>query len=152
MSYTLERQQSIRRPLAEVFAFYAEPGNLALITPRWLGFRIVTPGALAMRRGLTIEYRVHPLGVPQRWVSEITEYDPPHRFVDEQRHGPYASWHHEHRFAATSTGGTLITDRVTYALPFGPLGRIAHALLVRRQLESIFDYRDARVAAVLGGP
>ena len=86
------------------------------------------------------------LRVPQRWVSEITEYEPPYRFVDEQRQGPYALWHHEHRFADAETGGTLITDRVTYALPFGPLGRIAHALLVRRQLASIFDYRDRRVA------
>lgn len=150
MPYTLERQQTIDRPLEEVFAFYAEPRNLALITPLWLGFRIVSPGPLVMRAGLVIEYRVHPLRVPQRWVSEITEYEPPHRFVDEQRQGPYALWHHEHLFAATPTGGTRITDRVTYTLPFGPLGRIAHALLVRRQLAAIFAYRDARVAALFG--
>ncbi len=146
MPYTLERHQIIDRPLADVFSFYAKPGNLALITPSWLGFRIVTPGELVMRPGLLIEYRVHPLRVPQRWVSEITEYDPPHRFVDEQQHGPYASWHHEHTFAATSSGGTAIADRVTYSLPFGPLGRIAHALFVGRQLASIFDYRDRKVA------
>lgn len=146
--YRLERTQVVPRPPAEVFAFYADPNNLARITPRWLGFRILTPGA-QMREGLRIEYRIHPLGVPQRWVSEITVWDPPRRFVDEQRRGPYRTWHHLHEFRATAQG-TEIRDRVTYELPFGPLGRLAHALLVRRQLESIFAYRERVVRELFG--
>lgn len=141
--HQLIRRQVLPLPLDQVFAFFAEPRNLARITPPWLGFRIVTPGELVMAPGLRIEYRVSPLLVPQRWVSEITRYDPPHRFVDEQRVGPYRKWHHLHEFEAVK-GGTAIRDTITYALPFGPLGRLAHRLFVRRQLERIFAYR-ARV-------
>lgn len=147
--YTLERTQLILRPLDSTFEFFASPGNLAQITPPWLDFRIVGPGDLTMRPGLRIEYRIRPLGFPQRWVSEITAYEPPHRFVDEQRVGPYAHWHHEHVFRAVD-GGTEVMDRVDYALPFGAAGRLAHALFVRRQLESIFDYRERSLARLLG--
>nr|NIQ56791.1 SRPBCC family protein [Gemmatimonadota bacterium]NIU76973.1 hypothetical protein [Gammaproteobacteria bacterium]NIV88652.1 hypothetical protein [Actinomycetota bacterium]NIX22707.1 hypothetical protein [Actinomycetota bacterium] len=103
--YSLERVQVVPRPLDETFAFFAEARNLARITPPWLGFRIVDDGDLEMRRGLVIEYRVRPLGFPQKWVSEITVWDPPRRFVDEQRVGPYAYWHHEHAFRSVD-GGT----------------------------------------------
>ncbi|MBE0593645.1 MAG: SRPBCC family protein [Gemmatimonadales bacterium] len=144
----LERVQAVPRPLNEVFAFYANPDNLARITPPWLGFRVLTPRE-EMRAGLLIEYRIHPLGVPQRWVSEITVWDPPRRFVDEQRRGPYRRWHHLHEFRATA-GGTEIRDRVIYELPLGPLGRLAHALFVRRQLESIFAFRERVVRELFG--
>jgi ligand-binding SRPBCC domain-containing protein len=146
--YLLERVQVVPRSLSDVFAFYADPDNLARITPPWLGFRILTPKT-AMRAGLQIEYRIHPLGVPQRWVSEITVWEPPHRFVDEQRRGPYRRWHHLHEFRATA-GGTEIRDRVTYELPLGPLGRLAHGLVVRRQLESIFAFRERAVRDLFG--
>ena len=146
--YVLERIQTVRRSLGEVFDFYANPENLARITPRWLGFRMLTPSS-EMRAGLRIEYRIHPLGVPQRWVSEITVWDPPHRFVDEQRRGPYRRWHHLHEFCAKA-GGTEIRDRVTYELPFGPLGTLAHALVVRRQLSSILAYRERAVRELFG--
>lgn len=147
--FVLERTQTVPRPLDEVFPFYADPRNLARITPPWLGFRIVSDGPLQMRKGLRIDYRIQPLWVPQRWTSEITEWDPPNRFVDEQRRGPYRRWHHEHTFR-TVDDGTEITDRVTYALPLGPLGRLAHAVFVRRQLESIFAYRAAVVRELFG--
>lgn len=146
--YLLERVQVVPRSLSDVFAFYADPDNLARITPPWLGFRILTPKT-AMRAGLQIEYRIHPLGVPQRWVSEITVWEPPHRFVDEQRRGPYRRWHHLHEFRATA-GGTEIRDRVTYELPLGPLGRLAHGLFVRHQLESIFAFRERAVRDLFG--
>lgn len=146
--YLLERVQVVPRTLAEVFGFYADPRNLARITPRWLGFRILTPDA-AMRAGVQIEYRIHPLGVPQRWVSEITVWEPPHRFVDEQRRGPYRRWHHLHEFRATA-GGTEIRDRVSYELPLGPLGSLAHALFVRRQLAAIFAHRERVVRELFG--
>ncbi len=148
--YRLERIQVIPRPVDEVFPFFAEPRNLARITPSWLGFRIVSDGPLPMAAGLLIEYRVSPFGYPQRWVSEITEYDPPHRFVDEQRVGPYQHWHHVHEFRPVP-GGTEVRDVVTYALPLGPLGRLAHLLFVRRQLEAIFAHRRRVVESLWGG-
>jgi ligand-binding SRPBCC domain-containing protein len=149
MTYVLERRQVVSAPLADVFAFFAEPRNLARITPSWLAFRMLNPDGVTMRTGERIEYRIRPLGVPQRWVSEITAYDPPHFFVDEQREGPYRRWRHEHRFSETATG-TEIIDRIEYALPFGPLGRLGHALFVRRQLESIFEHRERTIRTVFG--
>lgn len=147
--YQLVRSQVLPLPLDQVFPFFAEPRNLARITPPGLGFRIVTPGPLVMAPGLTIEYRVSPLLVPQRWVSEITAYEPPYRFVDEQRVGPYRKWHHLHEFREV-LGGTEVRDVVTYSLPFGPLGRMAHSLFVRRQLEGIFAYRARVVGGLVG--
>lgn len=150
MGYELHRVQWVARPLEETFEFFARPENLARITPGWLSFRIRTSD-VSMRRGLRIEYRIRPLGFPMTWVSEITAYDPPHRFVDEQVRGPYRAWHHEHGFRS-SDGGTEVTDMVRYALPFGPIGRAAHALLVRRQLATIFDYRERKLEELLGSP
>jgi hypothetical protein len=147
MEYTLHRVQRVPVALDRTFDFFSRPENLARITPSWLGFRMVSDD-VAMREGLRIEYRVRPLGFPQKWVSEITAYDPPHRFVDEQVEGPYVRWHHEHRFRAVD-GGTEVTDTVRYALPFGPIGRLAHALMVRRQLESIFEYRKNSLTGLL---
>ena len=149
MRYTLHSRQLVPRAIDEVFAFYAEPENLAVITPSWLGFKIVDPLKPVMAPGLRITYRIHPLGIPQRWVSEITAYEPPHRFVDEQRVGPYTSWHHEHVFESID-GGTAIIDTVTYEVPLGPLGRIANWLFVRRQLESIFAHRERVIAQRFG--
>ena len=138
--HVIEQVQVVPRTLEDVFPFFTAAENLARITPSWLGFRMVSEGPLVMRPGLRVEYRVRPLLVPQRWVSEITLWDPPRRFVDEQVHGPYRYWHHLHEFRAAPGGGTEIRDRVTYALPFGPLGALAHPL-VRRQLETIFAHR-----------
>lgn len=144
-AYVLERKQRVPRPLEEVFAFFSDPRNLARITPPWLAFRALDSGDdLTMREGLRIHYEIRPLVIPQRWTSVITVWDPPHRFVDEQLRGPYRRWHHLHEFTR-SHEGTEIRDRVTYQLPFGLLGRLAHALFVRRQLEAIFAYRHRRV-------
>lgn len=148
MRYELHRVQRVPRPLEETFDFFARPSNLARITPGWLDFRIVSAD-VEMHEGLRIEYRIRPLKVPQRWISEITSYQPPHRFVDEQVRGPYRSWRHEHGFRAVG-GGTEVTDRVLYSLPFGAIGRLAHAVLVRRQLESIFDHREEALERILG--
>jgi ligand-binding SRPBCC domain-containing protein len=147
--YRLERTQFVGRPIEKVFPFFAEPTNLARITPQWLNFRVVTQGDLTMREGLLIDYRVSPLLIPQRWTSCITLWDPPNRFVDEQLRGPYRRWHHLHEFREV-TGGVEISDCVTYELPLGPLGRAAHALFVRRQLEAIFDYRERAVSRLFG--
>lgn len=148
--YELYREQWVPRPLEEVFAFFSRPENLAKITPRSLGFQIITPQPIAMRAGTLIDYTVRPFGFPVHWTTLITDYEPPVRFVDVQLKGPYTFWHHTHTFAAAG-GGTQLTDRVRYALPFGPLGRIANLLAVRRQVRGIFDYRERVIADQFGG-
>ena len=108
------------RPLGEVFSFFADAGNLELLTPPQLNFHILTPRPLEMRVGLLIDYRLRERGIPLRWRSEITAWEPPHRFVDEERRGPYRLWQHEHLFEERD-GGTVAIDRVRYAVPGGAL-------------------------------
>jgi ligand-binding SRPBCC domain-containing protein len=104
-----------------------------------------------MAPGLNISYTIRWLGLPMRWTSVIAEYDPPRCFIDEQVHGPYRYWRHQHRFQSDGAG-TLISDIVDYALPFGPLGRLAHAAVVKSQLLAIFNFRQQAVAELLGVP
>jgi ligand-binding SRPBCC domain-containing protein len=138
--YFLRRTQWFPDPLGRVFPFFERPENLAVITPPDLAFRIRTPGPLEMKEGALIDYSIRVAGVPMRWRSRISEYDPPRGFVDSQVVGPYRFWIHAHRFREEN-GGTTVSDEIRYALPFGPFGRAAHAVFVRRQLEGIFDYR-----------
>jgi ligand-binding SRPBCC domain-containing protein len=138
-------------PLVRVFQFFEDARNLEKITPPWLNFRIVDPGGAVMRAGAEIHYIIRWLGAPFRWKTIIKEYDPPHQFVDEQASGPYALWHHEHTFEETPAG-VVIRDRVDYRLPLGILGRIAHAVMVKRQLLEIFRYRQKTIAQILGAP
>jgi ligand-binding SRPBCC domain-containing protein len=142
----LTREQLLTAPPAEVFPFFGDARNLEAITPPWLGFRVVTPEPIEMAPGTLIEYRLRLHAVPIRWRTTIAVWDPPRRFVDVQLSGPYAMWHHTHDFEPAPGGGTLMRDTVRYALPFGPLGAIAHRLLVRRDLARIFDFRQAEVA------
>ena len=144
-TYRLTATQTIDRPIDEVFAFFSRPDNLGRITPPAMGFEQVSTD-LETRAGLEIDHRIRPLlGVPMLWRSRIESYDPPRSFVDRQLKGPYASWEHNHTFTAVERG-TRIDDEVTYELPLGPLGRIAHAGFVKRDLERIFDYRQRAVA------
>jgi ligand-binding SRPBCC domain-containing protein len=148
--HILRRQQTVPADLDEVFPFFARPENLARITPPEMGFRILTPEPVAMKDGALIDYTVKGLpGVPMRWTTLITSYDPPHQFIDVQLRGPYAFWHHTHRFESVE-GGTLLTDEVRYMLPFGPLGEIAHRLFVRKMLEKIFEYRQGVIQRRFG--
>lgn len=147
--YRLRRSQSIGRPLAEVFAFFADATNLEAITPPFLRFRIITPTPVEMGVGARIDYRLSLWGVPLRWRTLITRFEPDARFVDEQEAGPYAYWHHLHEFEAEG-GGTRMRDEVTYRLPFGPLGSLAHTLLVEQQLRTIFDFRERAILGLLG--
>lgn len=156
--HILESRLWLPRPRPEVFAFFAAPENLAVITPRWLGFTLLTPLPLQLEAGTVIDYRIRWLGLPLRWRSMIREYDPPYRFVDVQLWGPYTRWEHRHLFLeGTRDGegegplGTWVEDRVVYQLPLGPLGRMAHRLLVRRQIEAIFAYRRERLLERFGG-
>lgn len=147
--YVLEREQVIPRPLDETVPFFEDPNNLAAITPPEMGFEITNIDGLPVAAGTRIEYRIRVLGIPQRWVAEIVEYEPGRRFVDMQIAGPYRYWRHEHSFEARD-GGTLMRDRVEYELPFGVAGAIAQKLIVERQLQRIFDYRTDVIERVFG--
>ena len=148
--YELHHEQRVPRPRDEVFAFFSQPENLARITPPWLGFKILTPPPVPMHAGALIDYLVHLGPVPTRWRTLITAYEAPVRFVDEQLAGPYSFWHHTHEFEEVP-GGTLIRDHIRYLLPAGPLGRIAHWLLIRRQLAAIFGHRHRVIAEIFPG-
>jgi len=148
-SYVLRCEMRVPTGLEETFRIFEDPHNLARITPPWLNFRVLD-SALTMRRGLEINYRIKWLGLPMRWRTLITAYDPPYRFIDMQDRGPYTLWHHEHTFRAVE-GRTFVGDRVTYVLPLGPLGQIAHAVMVKRQLIGIFEFRQKALAEILGG-
>ncbi len=138
-TYCLEREQWLPRPVDEVFAFFSRPENLQVITPPWLDFRMVeSPAELAV--GSLIRYRLRWRWMPIRWTTEISEWNAPHRFVDREISGPYAQWNHEHWFAPHE-GGTTMRDRVTYGLPLGWIGRAAYAIVVKRDVERIFDFR-----------
>lgn len=124
-------------PPEGLFQFFGDAANLDSITPPWLHFHIVTPAPIAMRAGTLIDYKLRVHGLPMRWRTLIREWQPPHRFVDEQVRGPYRQWIHEHTFEPQD-GGTLARDHVRYAVPFD---FIAHPLFVRRDIERIFAYR-----------
>jgi ligand-binding SRPBCC domain-containing protein len=143
--HVLERSQRLPRPADGAFEFYADAFNLEAITPPWLRFRVTSRYPIEMREGALIEYRLRLHGLPIRWLTRIEVWDPPRRFVDVQLRGPYALWEHTHTFEP-APDGVVIRDRVRYALPFGPLGSLAHALFVRRDLRRIFDYRAAQLA------
>lgn len=147
--HRLERAQLVPRPIGEVFAFFAEAGNLEALTPPFLRFRILTPSPIAMRPGARIDYALSIAGVPFRWRTRITAWEPGVRFVDEQEAGPYAVWRHTHAFEARGDA-TLVRDVVEYALPLGPLGALAHAVAVRRTLRRIFDFRREAVRRRFG--
>ena len=149
--YELHREVWIPRPVEEVFDFFRRAENLEVLTPPWLGFRVLTPQPIAMFPGALIDYRLQVRGLPVRWRTRIESWNPPHSFTDTQLRGPYRLWHHTHAFEARD-GGTLMTDHVRYALPFGPFGRLAHWLLVRRDVERIFDYRTERIRGLFPAP
>ena len=148
-----EVRSSVRlaAPLQDVFAFFADARNLEVLTPEWLRFQVMTEPPPAMAAGIRIDYRLRLHGVPVRWQSEITAWEPPFRFVDEQRRGPYRVWIHEHRFAVErSTDGTEVvvaSDKVHYAAPGG---RLVNRLLVAGDLRRIFAYRSDRLCERFG--
>ena len=131
----------LSRPRKEVFEFFANALHLEEITPSWLKFRVITPKPVYMRRGTEIDYRLRIRGIPFRWRSRITVWDPPRSFVDEQIRGPYRVWIHEHRFTERSRG-TLCEDSVQYA-PLG--GVVINKLLVEHDIRKIFAYRSERL-------
>jgi ligand-binding SRPBCC domain-containing protein len=135
--------------LEEVFHFFSNAENLEVLTPPFLGFRILSERPIKMEEGAQIEYSIRLFGVPMRWRTLISVWEPGVRFVDEQVKGPYALWHHTHEFQARG-GRTIMRDIVKYKEPLGWLGDIAHSLFVKRLLGRIFDYRYEAVKTVLG--
>lgn len=132
-------------PLDEVFAFFSAAENLERLTPAALRFEILTPLPIVMQRGTLIDYGIRLRGVPMRWQTLIEEWEPGRRFVDLQLRGPYRSWRHEHLFTAVEAG-TEVRDTVDYELPLGGLGDMAHWAFVRRELQTIFDFRARTVS------
>ena len=142
--FKLQRELVVTASRGEVFSFFSDAHNLDRITPPFLCFRVLSPRPVAMQVGTRIEYALRVHGIPLRWTSEITVWDPPFRFVDVQLRGPYRWWHHEHRFEDMGYS-TSVIDEVEYA-PLG--GRLVHALFVKRDLDRIFDFRQQTLAAV----
>lgn len=145
-AFQLTAEQWLPRPLSEVFAFFADAYRLQDLTPPFLNFHVVTPAPIDMYPGTKIDYRLRLRGIPVRWRSEISEWQPPHRFVDRQLIGPYRFWHHLHTFEEQN-GGTFVRDTVDYGVPGG---KLVHWLVVRRDLEKIFQYRRQRLEEFFG--
>ena len=146
----LEREQILPKPRSEVFAFFADAGNLERITPPFLGFQILTPLPISMKSGAIIEYRIRLFGVPMRWRTRIDSWTPETSFVDVQERGPYALWHHTHSFEELEGGRTRMIDRVVYRAPLGVLGSFARWLFIARTLDRIFDYRYEVIEQIFG--
>ena len=139
--HRFEREATLPFPLERVFDFFSRAENLGLLTPPWLSFHILTPLPIRMCEGALIDYRIRVRGIPMKWRSEITVWEPPYRFVDEQLRGPYRLWHHEHRFSEVD-GGTKVEDRVKYAVLGGSL---VDRWFVAPDVGRIFDYRQQRL-------
>ena len=147
--YILRAEQLVPRPLNEVFNFFSSAENLKELTPAWVHIRILSVAPQPIQQGTLIRYALRWRIFPIRWTTEIVEWNPPHSFVDVQLKGPYKLWRHEHKFIAEGEQ-TRIKDEVHYALPFGFLGRIAHHFKVRKDVETIFQYRKEAVAKKFG--
>ena len=138
--------QDLPAPRGEVFAFFADPANLEALTPPWLRFEVLTPRPLPRGEGALFDYRIRVRGLPLRWRTLIETFVPGEHFTDRQIAGPYALWHHTHRFEDLPNGGTRMTDTVRYRLGWGVLGYLVTALWVRRDIQRIFEFRKQALA------
>ena len=142
-------EQQIDLPIDQVFAFFAKAETLEKITPSLLKFKVTTPTPIEMREGAIIDYKLKIRGLPVSWKTRIEEWNPPHRFVDRQLVGPYSLWYHTHEFTALSPTSTLMKDTVRYRVPLGPLGWMMDRLLVRPDIQKIFDFRRSEIGKYL---
>lgn len=149
-SHTIRTDLSVPRSIEDTFALFCDAANLETLTPPELRFQIHTPQPIEMQVGARIEYRIRLYGIPFAWLTEITCWEPGVRFVDEQISGPFRVWIHEHCFESMGDSSTRIRDKVRYALPFQPLGQLAHPW-IRSRLERIFHYREKRTTELLTG-
>lgn len=149
--YQFTQTQKIRASIDEVWDFVSSPANLKDITPAYMDFKVTSnSGSDKMYAGMIITYTVKPvLGIPLKWMTEISQVKDKEYFVDEQRMGPYKLWHHQHKLEKID-GGVLMTDIVTYIPPFGFIGAIANILFIKKQLQQIFDYRTKAVDEKFG--
>ena len=168
--YVLERRFWLPRPRSEVFEFFAQPSNLALVQPPAARLSWLSAPPAGLAAGTVLDFRVRVLGLPMRWRVMVREFHRPYRFVDVQIRGPFARWEHRHRFiegsaddaepptsAVTGTApagatGTWVEDRLTYRLPLGALGNLVHVLGARRQIAALFDYRERRLREIFRAP
>lgn len=150
--YQKRATQKVNASIDEIWDFISSPRNLKEITPPYMGFDITSKDLPEkMYAGMIISYKVSPVaGIKTNWVTEITHVEDKRYFVDEQRIGPYAMWHHQHWIEPLESGGVLMKDIVTYQPPFGFLGALANSLMIRKKLDEIFDYRTAAVEKKFG--
>ena len=151
-TYELKFEQYLPIPLAEAWDFFSSPLNLAKITPPEMKFVVTSDYSpdTKMYPGMIITYKITPLlGIKMSWTTEITHVKDMEYFVDEQRTGPYALWHHQHHFKEVK-GGVLMNDLLTYALPFGILGRVVNKIVVAKQIQHIFDFRTKEINKLFG--
>ena len=139
--YNLKFNQTINKPIEEVFSFFSKPENLSLITPKKLSFKILTPSPIKMKEGQLIDYTIKILGKKIRWRTIITDYNPPDYFIDQQLKGPYSMWHHTHRFKSVNDSVEMV-DEINYVVPFGFLGQIINYVFIKPDLVRIFKYRE----------
>ena len=142
--HIIDQSFTIGQSKEDIFEFFASAENLERLTPPWLNFKILSALPIDMDAGTVIEYQIKLHGIPIRWESEITLWDPPHNFCDVQRKGPYRKWVHEHIFE-TSDVGTLVRDRVNYEV-IG--GNLINKLFVKKDLDKIFNYRQATLLSI----
>lgn len=148
--YTLHKKQNLPITIEKAWEFLSDPKNLKTITPDYMGFNILSGADREMYAGQIIQYIVTPvLGIKTKWVTEITHCIDKKYFVDEQRFGPYALWHHKH-FIKEIDGGVEMKDIIDYKVPFGLLGQLVHPILVKPKLEEIFNYRTEKLEALFG--
>lgn len=145
----LIRKQALHRSMDEVFEFFSTAENLGRITPDFMNFKIVSPLPIEMKQGAIIDYKIRFYGVPMNWQTHIAEWKWGSHFVDEQKKGPFALWHHKHSFEERDDK-IWMTDIVDYRAPFGPIGALAHVAMVDRTVKRIFDHRYKVVEALLG--
>ena len=143
---TLTRSLWIPRPIKEVFTFFADVSQLQRVTPSWMHFRVEGYVPSSLTEGTIVNFRLKLRGIPFRWTSIISLWDPPHGFVDEQLYGPFKLWKHQHKFSLEN-GGTRVEDVVTYRTP---IGGIIEKFVIRPDLNKIFDYRERRITQLLG--
>lgn len=150
--YEKKWEQWVPATLDEAWGFFSRPENLNRITPEDMDFEILSDiSGMQMYPGMIVRYKVRPVfNIPMNWVTEITHVQDRKYFIDEQRFGPYALWHHQHHFQEKD-GGVLMTDILHYAIPFGPLGRIANAVLVDNRVEDIFRFREKVISDIFPG-
>jgi len=149
MFYQLTDRFVVKSDPATTWAFFSSAENLPRITPKWLSFELLTPEPINIGLDTVLDYRIKSNGIPLRWKSLIVAWEPMRLFVDLQVKGPYATWCHRHTFEPTEEG-VICSDRVVYKLPGGPIGRMVHAAMVKRQLVEIFRYRREMISKELG--